>query len=357
MFVEAVRLLITLSVLVVGYNVGGAIPAWFPGAGFDSGVPDIWGAVLGAGCGYVIGGVIGRALDRSMARAPQVTRRTTGPELFAGAFGLITGIIVGGVLAVPTIVFLPHVSGWPLAGLIVLILAAFGARVFAARSDDLLALAGLRRAPRSIPEGAPDRDRFVLDTSAAIDGRVLDLVRAGLIRDNVWVPAFVIDELQGIADSSDRSRRRRGRRGLDVLEALGETPGVSFLVLEDSVPQHSDVDAKLLALAAKVDCGLITTDHNLAKAASVRGLRVINPHSIGESLRPEVAAGDVVEVSVDRAGNEPGQGIAFLDDGTMVVIANGAAVIGSQVSVEVTNTLRTSVGRMVFASLAESATR
>lgn len=351
MFVEAVRLLITLALLVVGFNLGRAMPGWFPTAELDPGVTEIWGAMLGAGCGYVAGGVIGRALDRSIAKAPQTVSRASGAELFAGAFGVITGIIVGSVLAVPTVVLLPANVGWPVAGLIVLVLAAFSAKLFAARSDDLLSVTGLSRAARVVPGTDETGDRYLVDSSAAIDGRILDLVRAGLIKGNVWATAFVIDELQGIADAADRNRRRRGRRGLDVLDGLADMPGVSFLVLEDTVPQHQEVDAKLLALAAKLHAGVITTDHNLAKAASIRGLRVINPHSIGESLRPEVAAGDVIEVTVERAGNEPGQGVAFLDDGTMVVIAQGAAAIGTVVQAEVTNTLRTAVGRMVFASL------
>lgn len=357
MFVEAVRLLITLALLVAGFNVGKLSGGWFPAAGLDPGVTVVWGAMLGAGIGYVLGGVAGRALDRSITTAPQAVSRASGAELFAGAFGLITGIIVGAVLAVPTIVLLPTIAGWPLAGLIVLVLAAFGARVFAARSDDLLSATGLRRAARSVPGSDEHGDRFLIDSSAAIDGRVLDLVRAGLIKDNIWVSAFVIDELQAIADSGDKARRRRGRRGLDVLDALRETPGLSFLVLEDTVPEHHEVDAKLLGLAAKLDAALITTDHNLAKAGSVRGLRIVNPHSIGESLRPEVSAGDVIDVAIERPGNDPGQGVAFLDDGTMVVIADGADSVGSTVSVEVTNTLRTAVGRMVFASLASAHTK
>ena len=340
MFVEAVRLLITMAFLVVGFNLGSAIPGWFPTAEFDQGVTEIWGAAFGVGIGYVAGGVTGRALDRSMAKAPQAVSKASGAELFAGAFGVITGIIVGSVLAVPTVVLLPANVGWPVAGLIVLVLAAFSAKLFAARSDDLLSVTGLSRVARVVPGTDEDGDRYLVDSSAAIDGRILDLVRAGLIKGNVWATAFVIDELQGIADAADRNRRRRGRRGLDVLDGLADMPGVSFLVLEDTVPQHQEVDAKLLALAAK-----------LAKAASIRGLNVINPHSIGESLRPEVAAGDVIEVTVERAGNEPGQGVAFLDDGTMVVIAQGAAAIGTVVQAEVTNTLRTAVGRMVFATL------
>lgn len=354
MFVEAVRLLVTLALLVVGFNVGRLSAGWFPSAGLDPAVTVAWGAVLGAGIGYVLGGVGGRALDQTIVKAPQAVSRASGAELFAGAFGLITGIIVGAVLSVPTIVLLPANVGWPVAGLIVLVLAAFGARVFAARSDDLLSATGLRRAARSVPGTDEHGDRYLIDSSAAIDGRILDLMKVGLVKGNVWVSAFVVDELQGIADSADQNRRRRGRRGLDVLDSMREIPGLSFLVLEDTVPEHEEVDAKLLALAAKLDAAVITTDHNLAKAGALRGLKILNPHSIGESLRPGVSAGDIIEVMVEREGNEPGQGVAFLDDGTMVVVSDGASAIGTVASIEVTNTLRTSVGRMVFASLASA---
>lgn len=351
LFVEAVRLLVTLAVLLVGFHLGRVTAFWFPNAGLDPGVTVVWGAVLGAGVGYVGGGMIGRALNRSIARAPQVVSRASGAELFAGAFGLIIGLLLGAMAAVPTIVLLPANVGWPLAGLVVLVPAAFGARVFAARSDDLLSAAGLRRGSRTVPGAEEGGDRYLVDSAAAIDGRVLELAHSGLIKGNIWATAFVVDELQAIADAADPSRRRRGRRGLDVLDALREVPAVSFLVLEDTVPEHAAVDAKLLALAARLDAALITTDHNLAKAGSLRGVPVVNPHAIGELLRPEVIAGDMIEVTVEREGNEAGQGVAFLDDGTMVVIADASELVGATVEVEVTNALRTAVGRMVFASL------
>ena len=357
MFVEAVRLLITLAMLVAGFNLGRLTPGWFSGSVVDPGISEVWGAVLGAGVGYVAGGVVGRAIDRGLARAPQTVSKASGAELFAGAFGVITGIIVGAVLAVPTIVLLPANVGWPVAGLIVLVLAAFGARVFAARADDFLSAAGLRRAARRVPGVDDAGDRALVDTSAAIDGRILELAKHGLLRDNVWVTGFVIDELQAIADSDDVATRRRGRRGLDVLDAMHDVEGVAFMVLEDTVPEHAEVDAKLITLASRLAASLITTDHNLAKAAGLRGVRVINPHAVGESLRPPVTSGEVVEVRIEREGNEPGQGVAFLDDGTMVVVAGAASAVGRDVAVEVTNTLRTAVGRMAFATLVESSAR
>ena len=233
----------------------------------------------------------------------------------------------------------------------VLIFGSFGGRVFAERSPDLLAAFGLRARDPLRARRASEPHGFLVDSSAAIDGRVLELARSGLVSGPVSAPMFVVDELQGIADSGDRSRRRRGRRGLDVLDSLRSVEGVQFSVLEESVPMYEEVDAKLVALTARLEATLVTTDHNLAKAAQIRGLKVLNPHALGESMRPALVSGDRFELTVEREGSEPGQGVGFLDDGTMVVVEGGSDLVGETVRVEVANSLRTSVGRLMFARL------
>ncbi len=351
MIVEAVRLLVTLSTTAIGFQIGRSWPELFPSLASDGDVTVVWGAVLGAGIGYVLGGALGRGIARSLDDAPRALARTNGIQLFAGGFGLMVGVLVGTVVAVPVVLLLPSIAGWPIGGLLVLLAGAFGTRIFSARSQELLALtAGRTLAPTESPVVAAG-ERHLLDSSAAIDGRVLDLVQAGVVRSTIWAPAFVVDELQGIADSGEATRRKRGRRGLDVLDALRETGEVEFAVIEDTVPEHEDVDAKLLTLADRSGATLVTTDHNLARAGSIRGIRVLNPHALGESLRPRLHAGDAVEVRIEREGSEAGQGVGFLDDGTMVVVAGAAAVVGQTVAAEVSNTLRTAVGRMVFARL------
>ena len=349
MIVEAVRFLVTLALTAVGFEAGSALVPFLP----PESAPDVarvMGAVLGAGVGYVLGGVLGRAIRLGLNIAPEVLApRWSGPQLFAGAFGVLAGLLVGAVVSVPLVVFLPAAVGWSLAGLVVLLLAAFGGRVFAARAEDLLVLAGLRpRGPLLSKRLDAGSSVYVLDSSAAIDGRVLELARAGLLRGQLWVPAFVVDELQGTADAGERGRRRRGRRGLDVIDALRDVPGVELAVLEDSVPEHAEVDGKLVALSSRAEATLITTDHNLGKAAGIRGIEVLNPHALGESLRPGVVTGERLTVSLSRAGSEPGQGVGYLDDGTMVVVEQGAGLVGQDVEVEVTSSLRTAVGRMVF---------
>ncbi len=352
MIIEAIRLVVTLATTAAGFLIGRAVPDWYPDAAVDPDVSVVTGAVIGAGVGYVAGGLAGRAIRRALDRAPELVSRATGPELFAGTFGLLAGVIIGVVAGVPIVVLLPPVLGWPAAALLVLILAAFGSRIFATRSDDLLATAGLR--PRRVRAGRLSGDSaYVIDTSAAIDGRVLEMARSGLIGGNLLVPQFVVDELQGVADSGSVQHRRRGRRGLDVLEALRDLQDVDLRVADDVVPEHDDVDAKLVTLCDRIGATLVSTDHNLVKAAGLRGVSTLNPHAIGEALRPQLTPGDRLALLIERAGTEPGQGVGYLDDGTMVVVEGAGDMVGSSIDIEVANTLRTSMGRLLFARPAQ----
>ena len=344
MIIEAVRLIVTLGLTGAGFAIGREF------SNPDAAV--VVGALLGAGIGYVLGGLLGRSIRRGLEHAPDMVSSATGPQLFAGAFGLVAGLLVGAVAATPLIILAPRVVGWSTGALVVVVLASFGSRVFAARADDLLAAAGLgvRRRPVDPAETRAGRV-FVIDTSAAIDGRVLDLARAGLVRGEVRVPGFVLDELQGIADSGQKNRRRRGRRGLDVLDAIADLPGVRLRSDERTFPEFPDVDAKLVGLASSSGATLVTTDHNLAKAAGLRGIDVLDLQALGDSLRSGPAAGEVVTLLVEKTGSEPGQGVGYLDDGTMVVIEEAAGLVGSSVEVEVSTALRTAVGRLLFAKL------
>ena len=349
MIIEAVRLVVTLALTAAGFLLGRASPALFGGSDTAPDTAVVIGAVIGAGVGYVAGGLFGRLVRRGLDRAPEMAARATGPELFAGAFGLIAGLLVGVAAAVPSVMLLPQLVGWPVGALLVIVAASYGSRVFAARSEDLLAAAGL--GVRRRPAGADGSQTFVVDSSAAIDGRVLDLAQAGLVRGEVVVPVFVLDELQGIADSGDLNRRRRGRRGLDVLDAIGGIPGVILVPEERSYPEFPEVDAKLMGLAADLEAVLVTTDHNLSRAAGLRGISVLDLQALGDSLRSGPVTGDRLEVVIEKEGTEPGQGVAYLDDGTLVVIEGAASDVGATREVEIAGALRTSVGKMLFARL------
>ena len=350
MVVEAVRLLITLAVTAIGFQMGDSLSDRFPDVVGTSDTASVVGAVLGAGVGYVGGGIFGRGFRSRLETAPErLVARVSGPSLFAGAFGVVTGLLIGIVLSIPIVLFVPVAIGWPLAALVVLILILVAVRIFMARAEDLLAVAGLRtRGPlRSLSLAEGDRAHLI-DSSAAIDGRLLALVQAGLVQGRLWAPAFVVDELQGLADSGDGGVRRRGRRGLEALEAL-HSATAEFTVLDDAVPAYEDVDAKLLELAARSGARLVTTDYNLSKAAELRGITVLNPSLLGEKLKPIVSTGESLTVSISKAGKGAGQGVAYLDDGTMVVVEDAADAIGAELEVVVTSTTRTAVGRMLFA--------
>lgn len=350
MLTEAVRLVVTLAATAAGYSIGRGAPSWTQAA-TDPESAAVVGAVLGAGIGYVLGGLLGRLVRRGIEQVPKASTKASGAQLFAGAFGLVAGLIIGAVVAVPAIVLLPEVVGWPSGALVVIVCSSIGARLFTARSEDLFAAAGLvTHRPREAD--APGERRFVIDSSAAIDGRVLELARAGLLRGEITVPGVVVDELQGTADSGQIQRRRRGRRGLDILDALSGVAGIRATVDERSFPGHAEVDAKLLALAADLGAVLVTTDHNLSRAAGLRGIEVLNPQAVSESLRGGPLAGDVVSLTVEKAGSEPGQGVGYLDDGTMVVVEDAASLVGHTIDIEIAGALRTSIGRLLFAKLA-----
>ena len=198
------------------------------------------------------------------------------------------------------------------------------------------------------PQGAA---RKYLDTSVIIDGRIADVAQTGFLEGEIVTPGFVLAELQHIADSADNLRRARGRRGLDVLNRLQKMPGLSITVDETDYTDTAEVDVKLLRLCREKGGVVVTNDYNLNKVAGVTGIRVLNINDLANAVKPMLVAGEELNVQVVREGKEPGQGVSFLDDGTMIVIENGRRYVGEQVPVVVTTVLQTSAGRMIFAKL------
>lgn len=337
MVVEAIRLFIILAFTAIGLQLAPEIlDVTSDGAAENA---RLIGAIVGAGVGYVAGGIAGRLTRSGIHHAPdRVAAELSGAELFAGGFGMPLGVIVGGLLAIPILVFIPDPLSFPLAGLLLFVIAATSARLFAARSDDLMGAVGLRsRGPlvsRAMEEGG---HAYLIDSSAAIDGRILELVRSGLVEGRTWLPTAVLDEMQGLADASNRATRRRGRRGLDVVGALQDELRVEVAVVEETMPQLEHVDVKLLALAERANARLITTDHNLAKAAELRAIKVLNPNVVAEAVKSTVEVGARVKLPISRKGSEPGQGVAYLDDGTMIVVEGAADRLGEELDIEITS--------------------
>lgn len=191
---------------------------------------------------------------------------------------------------------------------------------------------------------------YILDTSVVIDGRIADIVDTGIVDNQLVMPRFILGELQSIADSSDKMRRSRGRRGLDILNRLRNNPDIDFKVYDRELPEMEGqpVDMKLLTLARHLEGKVVTGDFNLNKVAKLQNVQVINLNDIANSLKPVFLPGEEVKIKVVKAGEGPGQGVGYLDDGTMIVIEDGRDQIGNEVQITVTSTLQTSAGRMVF---------
>ena len=214
----------------------------------------------------------------------------------------------------------------------------------------LEAVVAMRRAEgEAVSATAPGRRLKLVDTSAIIDGRIADLAATGILEGCLMVPRFVLRELQRLADSGDAQKRSRGKRGFDVLQRLQGIDGVRVEIVDEDVAESREVDMKLLELARRRHAALVTTDYNLNRFGGISGIMVLNVNDVANAMKPVVLPGALISVHVLREGKEPGQGVGFLEDGTMVVVDQGRLLVGQEVPVVVTSALQTSAGRMIFA--------
>ena len=274
-------------------------------------------------------------------------------EFVAAVVGLLIGLLMGLLLGFPLSGLAAPFGTWlPLGVSIFMGLGMLGLTV--AKRKDLVIAAeavGLLR-PQTVGRGsgsARGEPRIVVDTSAIIDGRIAEIVESGFIYGTLVIHRFVLDELQHIADSSDALRRNRGRRGLDILHRMQKDSGTPVEIVEDDVPGIAEVDAKLVALALARSRVILTNDFNLNRVAELQGVRVMNINSLANAVKPAVLPGEDLRVRVIQEGKEAGQGVGFLDDGTMIVIEGGARHIDKELDVSVTRVLQTVAGRMIFA--------
>ena len=322
------------------------IPAWVPVA-----------AYTGMG---ILGGLLFLLLSNRIVRRVSSISREMQKEfdkmpvnqLLSAVIGLILGLIVAALLR-QMLSFLGNgVAGAALTAILYLTLGALGYNIGKRRSREFLSmitkLSGAREKSKTRKHGYAAR-KYV-DTSAIIDGRILDVAKTGFIEGEFVVPQYVVDELQHVADSADDSRRDRGRRGLEILKEMKES--LKQLIIDPAdIEELQDVDVKLLRQAR--DCGgtVITVDYNLQKAAAVSGVRSLNVNELADALRPAVVQGMELRVHIGREGKEAGQGVAYLEDGTMIVVENGKTRVGEDTDIIVTSVLQTSAGRMIFARL------
>jgi uncharacterized protein YacL len=272
-------------------------------------------------------------------------------EFVSAVGGLLVGLLIGLLLGLP-MANLPDPYNWllPIGTVIVTGLGMMGMTVakrhdlaFAARQYGLLK-------PPSVADPAPESGPTVyVDTSALIDGRMTDVVASGFLWGTLVVPRFVVAELQQIADSRDHARRVRGRRGLEVLSVLQKDPRIAVELNDEDVPGVEAVDARLLQLSRTRGAGILTNDYNLNRVAQLDDVRVLNLNQLANALKPAFLPGDALRVKVIQQGKEAGQGLAYLDDGTMIVVEGGGSMIEREVDVNVVRVLQTVAGRMVFA--------
>jgi uncharacterized protein YacL len=274
-------------------------------------------------------------------------------EFVTAVVGLLLGLTMGVLIGLPLSNLAEPWGTWlPVAVSLFLGLGMIGLTV-AKRADLLLAAEaiGLLRRPEE-PAGSRPRSgepHIVVDTSAIIDGRIAEIVESGFLYGTLLVPRFVLEELQHIADSSDTLRRNRGRRGLEILARMQKDSPTPIEIVEEDVPNAGEVDAKLIALAKGRERAILTNDFNLNRVAELQGIRVLNINSLANAVKPAVLPGEELRVRVIQEGKEAGQGVGFLDDGTMIVVEGGSRFIDRDLEVSVTRVLQTVAGRMIFA--------
>jgi uncharacterized protein YacL len=267
-------------------------------------------------------------------------------EYALGITGIVIGLVMGLLIGVP-LAQLGGVAGSLLPPTVSIVLALVMLWVTLYKREVLLpAVAGVL--PGGRRRGAPNT--VVIDTSAVIDGRIVDVGRTGFILGTLVVPRFVLDELQRIADSPDAMRRNRGRRGLEMLAALQKDSISPVTIDEATYPELDEVDAKLIAYARDHGAAILTNDFNLNRVAELQGIRVLNVNELANAVKAVVHPGEELTVKIIQEGKEPGQGVGYLDDGTMIVVEGGAKHMNHEIEISVTRVLQTVAGRMIFAT-------
>ena len=365
-------MLVHWTLRAIGAVVFGALGWW---VSLSTGLSSMDGGLLPWGLGFAVSGVViggvllpfivtgpGRGVGRYISEMP-------GATLVAAVAGLVVGLIVASLVSIP-FYSISGVAGVAVPVVISVALGWGGMWLGIQRERDIRAIMpGLdiqsntivsapggddsNPGPEALPKGALKQDKgantILVDTSAIIDGRIADLTVTGFINGSLLVPRFVLDELRHIADSSDSLRRNRGRRGLEVLGRLRKDSSVPLQVLDVGADNGVEVDARLVEIARGMKSSILTTDYNLNRVAEIQGVKVLNVNELANAVKSVVLPGESLRVDIVQEGKEAGQGVAYLDDGTMVVVENGRRYINSSPEVKVTRVLQTAAGRIIFA--------
>lgn len=317
------------------------------GVGFASGSGDSMHLFIGAALGALISGII-IAVQQSLQRVPSVM------AIGAGV-GFSIGVVLAGVLIFSAGQIFPQSTLVTQFGTmaVLIVLPYLGLIVGLRLGESSDWKIGTKEEEGSNSAAVPK----LLDTSVIIDGRIADICETGFIEGKFIIPQFILQELQHISDSADGLKRARGRRGLDILNHIQKKIDIDVTIVEEDFPHIKEVDAKLVELGKKLGAKILTNDLNLNKVAELQGVHVLNINDLSNALKPVVLPGETIRVFVLKEGKETGQGVAYLDDGTMVVVDNAKRCIGKNVDVIVTSVLQTSAGRMIFTRVKEESDR
>jgi uncharacterized protein YacL len=340
------RLLGALLYGFIGYELGIAISGTAQLTNWTA--PTIWGPMFaGALLGYFLAPWIfiapAQAARDSLRGVPMA-------DLLAGTVGLCAGLIIAALLAYP-ISRLPAPFGPILPFVAVILFGYLGAAVLVLRRDDFMAIfrGSQAKAEVSKVQAVGAKRALLMDTSVIIDGRVADIAETGFVPGELVVPRFVLNELQYIADSADALRRNRGRRGLEILDRLQQNPDVTVNFVDNDPQDAQQVDDKLISLARELGAAVITNDYNLNRVARLQGVQILNINELANAVKSVFLPGEELPIRIIQAGKEIGQGVGYLEDGTMVVVENGRQFLNQEVLVQVTKVLQTNAGRLVFA--------
>jgi len=298
--------------------------------------------IVGALVGFLLGGLAGRWLRDHLRALDRAADRRSAAELTVGALGLVVGLVAAALAGI-AVARLPIVGPYLLLPVVLLVAYVFS-RIAARKHVDILRLVGVR---------SRSTQTRVIDTSAIIDGRLVEVIRTKFLSGSIVVPDFVLDELQHVADSTDALKRARGRRGLDIVEEMKKAANGGFSVRTTDRGDVDQVDSRLVRLARELGASIVTTDYNLNKVAQIQGVEVLNVNELANALKPAVLPGEPLSIKVIREGREYDQGVGYLDDGTMIVVEGGRRLMGQQVEVEVTSILQSPSGKMIFTRVAE----
>ena len=303
----------------------------------------------------VIGGIVGFLVSSLFTiKLQQIIhnlQKVPTKNIIAAIFGLIVGLVIANLLAY-SLSFIPLIGSY-LPIILNVVLGLIGVSVGLSKGDEIVNFFGYFK---NVNKAKRRTDKVsscakVLDTSAIIDGRILDICQTGFLEGDLIIPRFVLSELQHIADSSDSLKRNRGRRGLDILNKIIKINKNKVKIVGKDYREPKEVDAKIIKFAKEINAKIITTDYNLNKIAQLEGVLVLNINDLSNALKAVILPGEEIAVQIIKEGKEPEQGVAYLNDGTMIVIEDGNKYIGKKVNILVTSILQTPAGRMIFGKI------